>query len=166
MFVIIPESILTTAAAAAGQEDPMITNDDEEDSVVLSEFDQETCSVTDSLDLHKQRCPLLSQRHEDGDDEFYDEHESCTITSYHMPLNDSDEYTEDYEIPLNDINEGRITSSAVTAPRRRQRLTSSLDAYVHYSRDDYVDVGFDADDKDIIDFPSFQFSQLLSMSEQ
>ncbi|CAJ1943359.1 unnamed protein product [Cylindrotheca closterium] len=176
VFVIIPESIL--AAAATGQVDPnVITSMDDDESEVENSsefpfvFDQETSSFADSVELHKQRCPLLSRRHVDGEGDEHEDLESHS-NSYHMPLNDSNECYEDfasytdYDVPLNDSSEGKIGPSAVTIPHRRRRLVS-LDSHVHQSHEEYGNDEFGEDyDEDSIDFPSFQFSQPLSMSEQ
>mmetsp|Transcript_8981 Transcript_8981/g.21353 ORF Transcript_8981/g.21353 Transcript_8981/m.21353 type:complete len:193 (+) Transcript_8981:167-745(+) len=176
VFVIIPESFLTLSEE---QEDHIATtNGDDYDSFVenpssLPLVEGETSSVTDSVELLIERCPLLFNPRVEGDNDDQEEEEEegsqtdigadyLSHTEFHIPLNDSPERS------------GTV-SKTPPVPRRRRRFSSSflddsfglLDTedklYDHDdTHDDFGDYAFDHhddDDEDSIDFPSFQFSQ-------
>lgn len=136
VIVILPESSILLGVA--DQQDPAITDDDNTEHEISSIFDNlETSSAADSVELHRQRCPLLSH-HRDGEDAI-----SNTTNVYGVPLYHSDEMNEedynDYEIPLNDSNsDGMTASNALAIPSRKQRIASlSNDLYVDFSKSDH-----------------------------
>ncbi|KAL3936307.1 MAG: hypothetical protein SGBAC_008356 [Bacillariaceae sp.] len=154
--IIIPRSILTL-----NQEDSIIHEDydDDENPLFPAMVEQDTSSVTDSVDLLIERCPLLFTPHIEGDDEA----EEGSDSKY--DVNDDNSYIE-FDVPLNDNSiEEKGAPSRTAVPRRRRRFPSALD----YDASDrvchdgtYEDCGDfpfdheDYDEEDSIDFHSFQ----------
>lgn len=169
--IIIPKSILTL-----NREDPIINEDydDDENPLFPAMVEQDTYSVTDSVDLLIERCPLLFTPHNEGDDEEAEEEGSDS----EYDVNDDASYVE-FDVPLNDSStEEKRTPSRTAVPRRRRRFPSALDdaSFVGGLQvldpelgddrvchdgtcEDFGDFSFDHeddDDEDSIDFPSFQ----------
>lgn len=150
-LIIIPEATMV----ALERRDP-ITHDDYADYSEAEDphlVTQETVSVTDSVDLLIERCPLLFNPHvvegeehdngeaEEGSDEYDYEYEFDT---------DDVSYIE-YDIALKDTSggspEGGRSTPKTPVPRRRIRLPSSLAAADDRFHDDdaYGDYLFDDD---------------------
>ncbi|KAL3936306.1 MAG: hypothetical protein SGBAC_008355 [Bacillariaceae sp.] len=148
-LIIIPQ---TTMLALERRD--LITHDDDPDYSEAEDplLTQESASVTDSVDLLIERCPLLFNPHI-FEGEEHDKEEAEEV---------SDEYADEYDFDTDDVSfieydialkdtssspEGRSTPRTL-APRRRMRLPSSLAAAEDRFHDDACGDSLFGDDGD------------------